>query len=341
MRMLRRASFGWITIVATIGVCDAAVGQVEKLAPGVYFYEGDIDKGYCNNGFVVFDDYVLVIDANFPSAARLVMAEVRKITDKPVRFAFDTHHHGDHAYGNQVWVDQGATAVAHTGVIDEMKKYETGYYGSSPGRWEEAAKERPDVRESRLKPPSLLFPDTMIFDDGTHRVELHHFGTAHTHGDGFAWLPKEKILFTGDAVVNGPYNFVGDGNVTEWIDTLERASSLGARVVGPGHGPRGEGSLIADQQLFFKELRRLVKAESDKGGPADVQGAIDGVKSQLQKNPAIARYMGEDFAAQVGKAYTELTGKSLPDRRSELEAAREHLASHEDTAEVHHPRAHR
>src|SRR5262245_25722206 len=186
---------------ARLAAAESQVGKVQKLAPDVYFYEGDIDKGHCNNGWVVFEDYVLVIDANFPSGARELIPKIRELTKKPIRFAFDTHHHGDHAYGNQVWVDEGATPVAHTGVIEEMKKYETGHYGGAPGRWEDEAKEREDVRGSRLKPPSVLFPDMLIFDDGTHRVELHHFGVAHTHGDGFAWLPKEWILFTGDATV--------------------------------------------------------------------------------------------------------------------------------------------
>ena len=74
------------------------------------------------------------------------------------------------------------------------------------------------------KPPSVLFPREMIFDDGKHRVELIHLGVAHTHGDALAWLPKEKILFTGDACVNGPYNYVGDGNIEKWIATLEAPS---------------------------------------------------------------------------------------------------------------------
>jgi glyoxylase-like metal-dependent hydrolase (beta-lactamase superfamily II) len=71
---------------------------------------------------------------------------------------------------------------------------------------------RKDVAASKLKPPPLLYNKDPIFDDGKHRVELLHFGVAHTHGDGFAWLPKEKILFTGDACVNGPYNYMADGN---------------------------------------------------------------------------------------------------------------------------------
>jgi glyoxylase-like metal-dependent hydrolase (beta-lactamase superfamily II) len=87
------------------------------------------------------------------------MGKIRELTKKPIRFAFDTHHHGDHAYGNQVWADEGATAVAHTGVLDEMKRLETGQFGGPPGRWEDTAKEREDVRASKLKPPSLLFPD--------------------------------------------------------------------------------------------------------------------------------------------------------------------------------------
>src|SRR5438128_8351026 len=130
----------------------AEVNKVEQIAPDVYFHEGDLQgHGHCNNGWIVFEDYVLVVDANFPSGAREIIPKIKEITSKPVRFAFDTHHHGDHAYGNQVWVEQGATPVAHTGVVEEMKKYE-------PGRWEDSAKTREDVRNSKLKYPSVLFP---------------------------------------------------------------------------------------------------------------------------------------------------------------------------------------
>ncbi|HJS58439.1 MAG TPA: MBL fold metallo-hydrolase [Vicinamibacteria bacterium] len=327
--MLRQSSGTVLCVVASgLVLSESQVGKVQKLAPDVYFYEGDIDKGHCNNGWVVFEDYVLVIDANFPSGAREVIPRIRELTDKPIRFAFDTHHHGDHAYGNQVWVDEGATPVAHTGVIEEMKRYETGHYGGVPGRWEDEAKDREDVRGSRLKPPSVLFPDTLIFDDGRHRVELHHFGVAHTHGDGFAWLPKERILFTGDATVNGAYNYVGDGDMGAWIETLERTRGLGPLLVGPGHGPLGDASTIEDQQTFFRELRRVVQSLSAGKSPVDVQAAIEAMRGELVKNARIARYVGKDFPAQVAKAYNELTGKTLPDRRAEVEAERTHSAWH-------------
>jgi len=326
--ILAGPAFLSVLALRATAVDASRVGVPQLLAPDVYFYEGDIAKGHCNNAWVIFEDYVLVIDANYPSGAKEVMAKIREISQKPIRFAFDTHHHGDHAYGNQVWVDLGATPVAHTGVLEEMHRYETGFFGGPPGRWEEDAKEREDVRNSHLKPPSVLFPDTLIFDDGKHRVELRHLGVAHTHGDGLAWLPSEKVLFTGDVCVNGPYNYVGDGDTGEWIETLDKARALGAKVVGPGHGPLGPPSVLDDQRSFFVELRRVVGAMSEGKEPDQVQAAIEAMRAELVKNTTIARYVGEDLAAQVAKVYRELTGRSLPDRRAELKAQQTHEAWH-------------
>jgi glyoxylase-like metal-dependent hydrolase (beta-lactamase superfamily II) len=306
----------------------AEVNQVDCLADGVYFHEGDLKgHGHCNNGWIVFDDYVLVIDGNFPSGAKEILPKIKAVTDKPIRFAFDTHHHGDHAYGNLVWVENGAIPVAHTGVIEEMMKYETGYYGTKPGRWENEAKNRKDVAESKLKPPTLLFKREMIFDDGKHRVELIHLGTAHTHGDGFAWLPKEKILFTGDACVNGPYNYTGDGDIGEWIQTLEAARKLGAKVVCPGHGPRGGADLLADQQGFFVELRKEVKKHIHKK-PAEVKAAAEQIRSTLLKKEQIARYLGDFLPAQIEKAYVELGGKPFTPPQSAGDVRRQHAQAH-------------
>src|SRR2546429_3220412 len=306
----------------------AEVNKAEPIAPDVYFHEGDIQAhGHCNNGWIVFEDYVLVIDANFPSGAQEIIPKIKGITDKPIRFAFDTHHHGDHAYGNQAWVEQGAVPVAHIGVIEEMKKYETGYYGGKPGRWEDTAKGRADVAASKLKPPSLLFPKEMIFDDGKHRVELHYFGVAHTHGDGFAWLPKERILFTGDACVNGPYNYLADGDTGEWVKTLEAAKKLGAKTVCPGHGPIGAGETLDDQQTFFMELRKQVQKYARKK-PEDVNAAVDKIKVELAKNERIARYVGNGLAGQVEKVYVEMGGKPFVNKQAAAEEHWRHAVGH-------------
>ena len=323
-----------LTTVVLLGVVyqqrtASQFNTVMELAPGVYFHDGDLrGQGHCNNGWVIFNDYVLVVDANFPSGARNVIEKIKAQTNKPIRFAFDTHHHGDHAYGNRTWVDNGAVVVAHEGVVSEMKKYETGLFGGKPGRWVGEAKQRQDMKDTRLVAPSLLYRDMMIFDDGTHRVELRYFGVGHTHGDGFAWLPKERILFTGDAAVNGPFNYMADGDSGAWIETLGKAQKLGAAIVAPGHGPAGDAGVLDAQRRYFAALRAEV--EKRKQLPADqVQAAVPAIRDTLIK--AHATYIEappasiSGFEAQVAQVYREITGKDLP-KKAALDNAR---AAHE------------
>ena len=319
------------------GMAEAA-GQ-DLVAPDIYFHEGlvsDTADAVCNNGWIMFEDYVLVIDANFPAGAKLIIGKIRALTDKPIRFAFDTHHHGDHAYGNQVFVENGGVPVAHTGVIQEMKQYETGYYGHEPGRWEEAMKGRADLKTTKLKPPSVLFSKDLIFDDGKHRVELMHLGVAHTHGDALAWLPNERILFTGDVCVNGPYNYVGDGDVGKWVATLDAARKLDAKIVCTGHGPRSTASVLEDQQAFFKALREQVGSVMTNVAPDQTKARIETIRATLKSNAQIARYVSDrsadqddGFPSQVMKVYQELTGNKLAALVHEPHRARNaHARSH-------------
>jgi cyclase len=334
---MKRLAMYVLTTCVLIGLLQqrhitGQINTVKELAPGVYFHEGDLrGKGHCNNGWVIFDDYVLVLDANFPSGALEIIPKIKAQTNKPVRFAFDTHHHGDHAYGNQIWADNGAVPVAHENVVTEMRKYETGFFGGKPGRWEGEAKQREDLRATRLKPPSLLYRDLMIFDDGTHRVELRYFGVGHTHGDGFAWLPKERILFTGDAAVNGPFNYMGDGDSAAWIETLGKALSLGATVVAPGHGPVGDGLVLNAQQQYFVALRAEV--EKRKGlAPDRVQADVPAIRDALLKRHAT--YIDTSakaiigFESQVAQVYRELTGNAFPKKGLLEEARRAHQRHH-------------
>mgnify|MGYP003313365844 FL=1 len=141
------------------------IGEIQQVAPNVYFHQGDLSKGHCNQGWIVFKDFVLVIDGNFPSGVEEVLPKIKAVSKKPIKYVVDTHHHGDHAYGNQAWAEAGATPIASEGALAEMKKYETGYYGRHPlGRWEWAAKSRADVRNSKLLPPQITFKDKMVFD---------------------------------------------------------------------------------------------------------------------------------------------------------------------------------
>jgi cyclase len=330
---MKRVAVYVLTTCALVGFLlqrevASQIDTVKELAPGVYFHEGDLRaKGHCNNGWVIFDDYVLVVDANFPSGALAIIPKIKAQTNKPIRFAFDTHHHGDHAYANQLWADNGAVPVAHENVVAEMRKYETALFGGPPGRWEGEAKQREDLRATRLKAPSLLYRDLMIFDDGKHRVELRYFGVGHTHGDGFAWLPKEKILFTGDAAVNGPFNYMGDGDSAAWIETLGKVQQLGPAFVAPGHGPAGDAGVLEAQRQYFVALRAEV--EKKKGLPPDrVQAAVPAIRDTLVKRHATYIDAGGGFESQVGQVYKEMTGKEFPKKAALDDARRAHDRHH-------------
>ncbi len=280
----------------------AQVGAVQQIAPGVYFREGDLEhKGHCNNAWIIFEDYVVVIDANFPSGAEEVLPEVQRTTSKPIRFVVDTHHHGDHAYGNIIWVRNGVVPVAQENVIDEIKRYE-------PKRWGEAAKEREDVRKLGLpsiKAPTLLYPDRLVFDDGERRLELHYYGWAHTRGDSLGYMPKEKILFTGDVCVNGPYNYMGDGNSESWVRVLESAQKLDFETIMPGHGPlaRNGKEVLAGQKRFLQELRKQVKSQ------VDAKKSLDETKRSLHLPDSVRNWAGNDLPSQIEQVYKEMTGQ--------------------------------
>lgn len=291
---------------------NAEVGHPTEIAPGVWFHEGDLGRrGHCNTGWIVVGDYLVVVDANFPSGAREVLPRIREGSDRPVRFTVDTHHHGDHAYGNQVWVQAGATIVAHEGALAEMQRTETGQlFGGPPGAWESLAAQREDVAGSRLAPPTLVFPRSLTFTDGRRRVELHHLGIAHTRGDTFVWLPEERVLFTGDACVNGPYNYMGDGDTGEWVRTLEAARSLSPRQVCPGHGLAGGPEMLDHQLEFLRSLREAVSQLVRAGkAPAEVKASVDSLRQSLRANERIAPYLGGMFPSQVEKVYVELGGR--------------------------------
>ena len=277
---------------------DAKPETIAQIAPGVWFREGDLTKlGHCNNIVIEMKGYLIVVDANFPSGARATMADVKRVSSKPVKYVFDTHHHGDHSYGNAVWTGAGATTLAYRGVAEEMRRYE-------PARWQQAAKERKDVaamNSASVEPPKQTFDDNLfVLDDGARKVEFHFFGWAHTRGDGFVYLPKEQILCTGDAVANGPYNYTGDGNIGNWPDVIHAAQKLKVKTVLPGHGVPGGPELLAGQALFMVELRKAVKSAVDQGAkPADL--------AKLQLPDSVKNWVGDGLAAQAKDAYEEIT----------------------------------
>lgn len=240
-------------------ICSSILAQakpVRELAPGVFYYFGDeLQRKSANCVWVVFKDYVLVIDANYPWGAVEIISEIRKTTVKPIRFVFNTHYHHDHSFGNSVFFDSGAIVVSTMETADEMKtlgqqEWDHNYSGQS-------------LKGFRREFPSLTFDQHLVFDDGEHRVELINMGQAHTMGDGVAYLPKEKILITGDLFVNGnPWgNNVADphADYDKWLAVLDTLAIWNIKTVVPGHGELGTIATLKQQHAYLADMLHQVR----------------------------------------------------------------------------------
>jgi len=282
--------------------------DVKEIAPGVFFRYSSISAtdltipfGGSNNIWVIFEDYVVVIDANFPKEAGDVLQAVRKTTDKPVRYVLDTHHHGDHAYGNAVWVKEGATIVGQRRCFELLRS-------TGPEDFKKAGEGpqgRKDVAASTLKAPTLVFDDKLVLDDGKQRVEFLFLGHAHTPGDAVAYLPHHKILCTGDACVNGAFNYTGHSDSASWIKVLERMKQLDVKYICPGHGPVATKELFDKQQRYFQDMRRVIKQGiDDKKTLDDIAKGIDlpWYKEWTSKDAKLNR-------ENIEHIYKELTGQ--------------------------------
>ena len=288
-----------------LAVPEMVFNDVKEIAPGVFFRYSSISAtdtkipfGGSNNIWIVFKDYVVVVDANFPKEAEDVIADIKKTTDKPIKYVLDTHHHGDHAYGNCAWAKVGAKIVAHTTAARLLKV-------NGPKQWTDAGKDRKDIRDNELKQADITFDDKYVLDDGTQRVEFLHFGHSHTAGDASAYLPKLKILCTGDACVNGAFNFMGHSNSAAWVKCLEKMEKLDVDLIAPGHGKVTGKELLAKQKRYFVEMR----GEVQKG--IDAKKPLDDITASLEM-PWYKEWTGKpakDIKDNVKHVYEELTGK--------------------------------
>lgn len=262
LRLATVVAFFALLFVAARGEVD----RVRELAPGVYFWQGDHDSRQpANCTWIVFKDYVLVIDANFPWGAREILPQIKKITNKPIRFVFDTHYHGDHSYGNSLFVDSGASVVCSEACAGEMRtKGAKGW-----ANWSDRAH---SLEGSRLETPTITFSDSMVFDDGTERVEITRVGPGHSKGDAVAYLPKHKILITGDLCVTWAYgNNVADADAdhANWIRALDRMSQWDVKTVIPGHGAPAAATALRQQRDYLADMLDQVSTGKRAGKSAD------------------------------------------------------------------------
>lgn len=293
----------FLIVLGPVKPLPAQTRPVRELAPGVFYYFGDeLQKKSANCTWIVFKEYVLAIDANYPWGAEEILREIKKTTNKPVRFLFNTHYHHDHTFGNAVFADAGAVIVSTQKTAEEMRTL--GQYEWDHG----SAYSGGNMKNTRREFPSLSFDRKMVFDDGIHRVELIRMGPAHTGGDGIAFLPKEKILVTGDLCVNGnPWgNNVADADADydRWIAVLERMAGWNVKIVIPGHGEPGTEETLKQQKLYLKDMLDQVRAGIKAGKSKD----------QLIKETDLGSHpvYGENKVSikrSLGDMYDKLTGR--------------------------------
>jgi glyoxylase-like metal-dependent hydrolase (beta-lactamase superfamily II) len=285
-------------VTAILGVSSLAgeTAAPRLIAPGVWFLLGDATKGYSNTAVIEMQDYLIVVDANYPSRARELIAEVKLLSPKPVRYVFDTHAHGDHSYGNSVWTAAGATTLAYYKMIGEMDRYE-------PGRWQAAEEKRADVRELHQdnvqRPLKTFRKSPFVLKDASREVDFLFLGWGHTPADGYVWLPKERVLCTGDAAVNGPRNKLWDANLAGWPRALKKAIQLQPVSVLPGHGDAGGVEILTGQRQFLLDLYSAVKEQVDAGKPL---GAI-----HVQLPERDSNWVPKDMTWDIEATYTEIS----------------------------------
>jgi cyclase len=296
----------------------AASSELVRLAPGIAYVPGDIERSLtCNTGVITGDGRITVVDAAIPEGAAAAYAAIRMQTDLPVVRVIDTHYHLDHTYGNAYWSDRGARPVAYAGLRGELAKSEPELFGRGPGLWQKMAGALPQLRSSRPLSPSYVESGT-TFGSGREALTIIHPGIGHTHSDAVVWVPAKRALFTGDLVVNGPYNAVADSTIGSWIRVLDDLHALRPEIVVPGHGRAGGPELIVAQQHYFEKVTQEVDRAIASGRAVDAE--IPAIHRRMLADPATASFVNDGrfkysgffhFRDLAAKIYHERTSKTL------------------------------
>jgi glyoxylase-like metal-dependent hydrolase (beta-lactamase superfamily II) len=278
LAMIKRYSSG-ILVGATLAATSAAQPapyRVRELAPGVHAVVRQmVPRGISDSNvlIIVNEHDVVVVDANiFPASAREMIAEVRKLTSKPVRFVVNTHWHSDHHYGNQAYreafpgVDFIQHANTRTALIERdapsleqnmtkeypaiVERFRTALRTGKTSQGDSVTAEMrrdfadyqrlyefflADMKNTAVVPGTLIVHDSLVLHRGDRRIVIKYLGRGNTAGDLVVHLPKERIVATGDLVVS-PLPFAFYSHLGEWPATLRALETLDATQILPGHG---------------------------------------------------------------------------------------------------------
>ena len=239
-------------------------GKTREIAEHIYVIPDQRVNLVPNIGIIVGRDGVLVIDTGMgPKNAETVLDEVKKITSERVAYLTVTHFHPEHGMGAQAF-PSGTTIIypmaQKTELMEKSADIIRMFNGFSP---EIAGLLKP----VRMRMPNVTFREEAEVDLGDIPVQLLHWGPAHTRGDEFVFLPKQRILFGGDVVVNRFFPIMpdADANGGNWIKMLERMEKMNPAIVVPGHGEVGDGSLITKMREYLEFVRDRVQQMKSQG----------------------------------------------------------------------------
>ena len=194
-------------------------------------------EGDPNSGVIIGDDACMVIDTTAtPALARDLIARIRTVTDKPIKYVVLSHYHAVRVLGASAYFQEGATEII-----------------ASRGTWDLIVERGAQDMQSEIERfprlfagvetvPGLTWP-TMVFEReltlhlGSLEVRLKHIGPGHTRGDTIAWVPAEDVVFSGDLVEYNAGVYTGDAHLEEWPATLEALRALKPHKLVPGRGP--------------------------------------------------------------------------------------------------------
>ncbi len=293
----------------------------------------------CNAAVVVYDEGVLVVDTHSrPSSARALIQQIRGVTDKPVRYAVNTHFHWDHAQGNHAYpvafpkqvaivaseatrenlkelgmqrvkdqLDAGPRQIA---VLKERIAAATDATARKAIEGELAQQEAyfAEIRSLELTLPDLTFDKSLILHRQDRDIVLLFLGRGHTSGDVVAYMPKQRVVATGD-LLHGWMPFMGDSYPPEWVATLDALDKLDFDHIVGGHGGVKPKSHLRFFRDYLADLIEAVRASRVRG--ETLEQAKAGVAAALK--PKYDAGMDGRFEGSVGanveKVYRDLEAK--------------------------------
>jgi cyclase len=246
-----------------------------ELAPGVFAYV-QATGGFCiaNAGLIAGHDGVTAVDALFtPVMTRALLDEAARVSNQPVTRLLNTHHHVDHTLGNAGFPSE-TLIVAHAKAKAEMERVGISVLDIIK---RVAPHFAPDLTGAAERLPDVIFDgDTLELRVDDRRLQLLHFGTAHTVGDVLVYLPDDGILFAGDLAFFEVTPMALEGHVGAWIRVGERIlDEIDANVIVPGHGPVGTKDDLRHFIGYLRLVRDGARAAFDAGAtPEDAAAAI-------------------------------------------------------------------